>query len=159
MQKNPFAPPSATVGDAIDAERRRPIPVFLVQAIGALLAIVTAFLTVGWAVVLLPFREGWPVPLGYATVTCAVAAILVAMIVGAQRGRRWARWLGLLFVAMVFGLFAVAAIDASLHIVAVTGADVIAVAAYVLVVLAPLAFWFWSLGFSRRARAWFGVQP
>ncbi len=163
MTDNPFAPPRAAVDDAPPLpDARKPASVWLVQIAGALLACAAAWGGIEGLQGLAPGRPGSGFRvLVIVTVQGLLTALFVAMIVGAQRRRRYGRLGGLVMLGFILlcsgwncllraqGLGQAASFQASEKVGELVGAGT---------VLLLVGVWFRAFGYGPRAAAWFGTR-
>ena len=163
MPANPFSPPLSNVADTAPPPLpavAKPASVWVTQVVGALLACAAFY---GLVKGLAPAYPASVFQIAFVVaIQSAITAFFLAIVIGAQRRARFARWMGLLLVGaiLVYSLVRIV-VEARLlgatigdgvpeHVGAVVGAGLVALLT---------GAWFRAYGFGRRAKAWFGLLP
>ena len=163
MQANPFSPPLSNVADTAPpplAAVAKPASVWVTQVVGALLACAAFY---GLVKGLAPARQMSMFQTAFVVVVQAVVtAFFLAIVIGAQRRARYARWMGLLLVGAIL-VYSLVRIVVEVRLLAAAAGDGVpehvgAVVGAGLVALLTGA-WFRAYGFGKRAKAWFGLLP
>ena len=160
MEANPFSPPRSHVADTAPllVAATKPVSVWVSQVVGAILACAALY---GLVKALAPDSHFSIFHMAIVVaIQVAVMAFFLAIVIGAQRRARYARWMGLLLIGAILVYSIVRTVAALRLLGATVGAGVPeqagAVVGAVLIVLLTGA-WFRAYGFTKRARAWFGL--
>ncbi len=162
MQSNPFAPPNAFVEDDASVRPAKPMSIWLLQIFAILVgALFVVGLTVGVVSALTSgHATSGRLAFGVAVRLGMLVGIFYA-VKGAQRGVGYGRWLGLLFIAILFAMMGYVGWN-MLEEPAPSGMDAAGATGYkagqavaIVAILLLVAFWFRSFGFSPRARSYF----
>ncbi len=160
MQANPFSPPLSHVADTAPplAAATKPVSVWVTQVVGAILACAALY---GLVKALAPDRHVSVLQVTFVVVIqAAVTAFFLAIVIGAQRRARYARWLGLLLIGAILAYSLVRTV-AALRLLGVTvGAGVPEQVGAVVgsgAIALLTGAWFRAYGFTKRAKAWFGL--
>jgi hypothetical protein len=162
MPPNPFSPPRSVVADmSFGADMRKPVRVWLVQAM-ALLAAGACAPTMD---VLAPLVRSGRADVGLLAASSMAAGISVCArfaLVGSQQRRAYVRWCGLALLASIVlpeGSTCMEWLDAMAGNAGESGLATAHIATIVamVAVMGLALFLGWAYGVSRRCLSWFGM--
>jgi hypothetical protein len=159
MQRNPYIPPESSFVASSGKEKLspRPISAWLLLILLALTGTALAVGIVRFIFLLAPYirqiPSQWSIPLGVG-LRLAILGVIVIVLVGIFKRKRWGRWLGLLALALlaVTGIFAS---DTTAYDNEAQRSGGLFVQFIVMPVL--LVWWAYAFGFSAKARRYWAA--